>query len=701
MIDITLCSLPYSNLDHINSAPAILKGVVQAHGYTSKTVDFGCELAKLCNKDKQEFYRIQQYFISENVADEHSQDIIDRFYNNVIEWFRSNPSKYIGLCVFSRYTHKAVMEILVRIKAENIPGKIVVGGRGLPIAPDKLIKRTLSGTERVLTFAELLKKRGLVDYVVIGDGEDAILSILDNEYVESNQKSDQFKSPIPNYDDYDFDNYFFDGLEINWPITGSKGCVRDCDFCDVKKQFGKYRYRTGSDIAKEMIALSQKYNARKFQFTDSLVNGGLKPFREFLEIISEHNLGNPNNRIKWNGQYICRPSEQVDEKIYQMISQSGGEGLTIGAESGSNHVLLAMNKKTTVESLFSELEQFKKNNITCVLLMMIGHWSENWDDFLDHCKMIVNLLPYVRSGTVSGITAHNVMNIIDQTPSYDNREQTGVDLSEHDPSMIWICKNNLSNTFKERVYRKLIVDRLARYLKIPLLQELETRTDVLTSLENQVDKINDFYQRYEAIPNFCQAEYTYQNLDRFFENLIADTAKPELYLDLESNEFNGLPMLKITFNDTVLYDNSVSKGQSHLRLDLKMSKHNCLTMEMYGKNENTDTQVIDGKVTADKNLLLKGMILDDVDILADYDFFRDNIEYSIGNVPQQHAMLGFWNNHTKMKIVFDGSFRTYYHTNTKKNSDLPAPLALRGAFDMDYVDNLESKIINNLQSLKK
>ena len=85
---------------------------------------------------------------------------------------------------------------------------------------------------------------------------------------------------MPDYSDYEIDQYMWDKSGPMIPITGSKGCVRNCDFCDVRFQFGKYQFRTGKDIAKEMISLSQKHGYRKFQFTDSLVNGSLKVMKD-------------------------------------------------------------------------------------------------------------------------------------------------------------------------------------------------------------------------------------------------------------------------------------------------------------------------------------------------------------------------------------------------------------------------------------
>lgn len=498
MHDIVFCSLPYSDLDHIYSAPAILKGVVQENGFTAKTVDFGLTLLELCNNDTNLFSVVQGYFISPqaNVSD-NTLKIINKFYDSCINWFVKNPSKYIGISVLSIYTHKATFELLKKIQQAKINSKIVLGGRGCKIGLYSSVYDAfiLTPTEKLLSYGELIKKKKLCDYVIVGDGEEQIVNLLISpEHVENNTDniSDYFKYPVPDYSDYKFDQYLFND-KIMLPVTGSKGCVRDCDFCDVKFQFGKYRYRSGSDIANEMISLSEKYKIYKFQFTDSLVNGSLKVFREFLEILSEHNLKNPDRRIIWNGQYICREPNQVPNGIYKLMADAGAHGLAIGAESGSNELLTAMNKKTSVEALYHELEEFRKHNLTCVLLTFVGHWSETHENFLEHCQLFIKIAPYVKFGTISTVMLGHPMMMLEGSPAVTDSEKNNLVFSEIDKTTIWYNKNNPSVTYKERVYRRLIIDEICKKLNIPTINDLEYFYHINSIIEVNYDKINEFY----------------------------------------------------------------------------------------------------------------------------------------------------------------------------------------------------------------
>jgi hypothetical protein len=503
MYDIVLCTLPFVNIDHIYSGPAVLKGALVQHGFKVKTIDFGCDLFKLCNKDAEKLYKVQNYFLTPNKCiDFDDQLIIDNFYKFVVDVLKNNPARFIGISVFSEFTHKATFEILTRIREQNIQSYIVVGGRGLKKKTWRDIHNDqikLTSLEKTLLFAEFLKKRNLADYTIIGDGEEALIELLreNSHYTNTleDNVSDFFRNPIADYTDYNFQDYVFYNGEVNLPIVGSKGCVRKCDFCDTGHHLGKFRVRSGIDIAKEMIELSERWQVNKFMFADNLVNGSVTAFMDFIKIIAEYNQKNPEKKIKWTGPYICRPADQIPKDMYKLISLSGGEGLVIGAESGSNAVLKAMDKKTTVEALLTELENFRKHNITCVLLTFVGHWSETWQDFIEHCKMIIKVSPYNKSGTVSAISLGYQMTFLHGSPADNNSRLHDIEQAAFSPDLIWKCKKNPTNTFKERIYRRLIVTALAEKLKLITIQDLEPMQTFNMLIDKFTNEINEFYEQ--------------------------------------------------------------------------------------------------------------------------------------------------------------------------------------------------------------
>ena len=678
MKDIIFCSLPYSNLDYIYSAPAILKGVAQQNNFTATTVDFGVELSKLCSEDKALFYRIQNYFISPGNAElnQYELDILDQFFDLVVTYFKTNPSKFIGVSVFSRYTHKCSLMILDKLRRAGVTARVVVGGRGLgvPTLPTVIKDFDITTRESLMKFGDLLKHRKLVDEVIYGDGEDAILNVLSGTPIgtyDTRLESDSYMCAEPDYSDYNFKYYHFENGNIIMPITGSKGCVRDCDFCDIKNQFGKYRYRSGQDVANEMIKVSAEYNVSEFIFTDSLVNGGLRPFREFVEALAKFNLENPEKRITWSGQYICRPAEQMPADLYVRMAESGANGLTIGAESGSNKVLTAMNKKTTVEALYDEMEQFRRNGITCFLLIFVGHWSETYDDFVDQCRMLINLTPYARSGTISAVFLGTPFMINESVPVEVTRR---INCAEVSGNLVWYMPENPTSTFKDRIYRRLLIGETCEKLQIPTKDNNTVFQYLSANLASYHKEINEFYREQRASP-VSPSQTSFEHFDRFLQDLIIEN-EPEYHIKIKvrAQSSNGDPKFEVRVNDEVKYCEYLPTGE----YDIEVSCSSSVTpisvdLVMSGKGPN-DTQVnADGVIVADKNIQIDQFMINKFDLLTDYDFTRTYGEYETQNGDTE-MKYGLWSN-GMIRFKFDAPFGMWYNTRSRKNTKVSGALS--------------------------
>jgi radical SAM superfamily enzyme YgiQ (UPF0313 family) len=692
-VDIIFCAIPFSELDHIYSAPAILRGVVESEGYTAKTIDFGLELFNLCNRDKAMFDNIQQYFhIMNPILSELEFNILQTWKSNIIKFVKDHPSRYYGISILSYMQQSTAYEICDIIRDVRPNAKIVIGGRGAKVfmMSEFHKKFKMKGMEKLMPAGEFLKKRNLCDFAVVGDGEDPIIEILQGgkKSIITYESRESFSYPEPNYDDYLFDQYIWESGEIAFPITGSKGCVRDCDFCDVRFQFGKFKYRSGQDIANEMVSMQKKYGVSKFQFTDSLVNGGLKSFREFCTIIANHNRKNPNHTIKWTGQYICRPELTMPKDLYSLMAESGAEGLTIGAESGSNYVLEKMNKKTTVEALLTELEEFRKHKITCVLLFISGHWTERWEDFIEHCETLVKIMPYARDGTISGIQVGFLALLLDGTPSHNKITEGQILAAGQLHENLWFNKENPAD-LKDRLYRKLIVSLLGKKLNMPKLNEGYILRAEAEKFSNHIEDINNFYDQYrEDMQSPSLSQEAYYNFDTWYNKLLAKDSVL-IQLSIFSEEYNGQPNVKIMCNDSVHYEGELTAGKHIFEFkemvkdvtDLKLS------IEMLGKT-NKDTLVDNnGNILKDKHILVKSLFINNYDITKDYDF----VNSYLGKIQ------GLWQN-GKLEMNFKLPFDNWYNSVSTKNHALAPQLASRlqpSDFDKQF-----NKLLSVTESLK-
>lgn len=485
IIDILICSVPSGIINRPPAAPALLKACVIQAGGTAKTIDLSLELfINQCHSDYSIYEQITSLFEPYNTWQEDL--LIEQWVNQTLDFFQQNPSRYIALSVFSPFQHRATV-LLCKLIRNNFPNrKIILGGYGLPEPCRDTLKTFTEEKINIFeTFDSYVKKQNLADYCIIGEGESQLVDLLTNR-LPINEVVDLETVPPGNFDDYKLNSYLWHNEPVLL-ITGSKGCVRSCTFCNVPRKFGRFRRKSGSCIANELINLANKYNITKFEFTDSLVNGSQKDFNEFVTLLAEYN-STASTPITWYGQYICRPQSQIPNGIYKKIKQSGALNLIIGAESGSNDVLEAMNKKITVQDMLEELQKFQEHGLQAQLLVLGGFYNETWDRFLETLAFIVDCQQYLASGTVTRIAVGFPLIIESGGYLHTHADELGIILDPRN-NRNWTVKNDPSNTWLERIRRRIIAQVLLNKMNVSMtgngISELKQMLEELNAYEQQ------------------------------------------------------------------------------------------------------------------------------------------------------------------------------------------------------------------------
>jgi radical SAM superfamily enzyme YgiQ (UPF0313 family) len=512
-LDMLIVSMPVLDLQYPPSSPAIIKACVQAAGYTARTLDLNMLLKDICGSTDR-FLQVQYNFENVGPTIVDTTHVVDAFFNNdkdiINQWIDHSIAQikkydpvWLGVSVFSYKSHKATLALCIEIKRQLPNIKIVLGGRGassFALGPDHSqfhakIEKFL-GKYPHKNFGETLLHYKLADKIIQGDGEQAVIDLL-NGSNEDNIKA-QLKGinletlPFVDFDDYDLAAYEYIN-ELTIPITGSKGCVRKCTFCDIPVLWPEFKFRSGEHIANEMIHLLDRYGVKKFYMSDSLVNGSLKAFKDFTSTLANYNTANQDRPIKWVGQYITRPRSAVlNDHYYDQLKLSGGEGLTIGVESGSDSVRAHMKKQFTTADIDHELAEFDRRGIVCVLLFFSCYPTETWQDFMDTVDMFIRYQKYCASGTVYKLTLGTPYTHHAQTPLWNMQEQIGL-TSEKGSDILWQLNSNKELTFRERVRRRLILQEVATALKLPMSRNAAELNQLTDSLQLHHQSIDSFF----------------------------------------------------------------------------------------------------------------------------------------------------------------------------------------------------------------
>lgn len=240
---------------------------------------------------------------------------------------------------------------------------------------------------------------------IVGEGEYSLLEFLNNNLnfpgingTSPAQIENLDILPIPDYSDC-FEKFDYTTI----CLTGSRGCVRNCTFCDVGLIWPKYKWIDGDILGNQILKLTEKYNISNISFTDSLVNGSMKHFRKMVDVLSSQ----PNS-IEWAGQFIIRNQKDFPLEYFKKLKKSGCHHLTIGIESGSEKVRKHIRKKFSNNDIDYYLENLIKNKIKIKILLIVGYPTETDSDFNETLNLLDKYKDFAKNGLLQ-ISPHMML----------------------------------------------------------------------------------------------------------------------------------------------------------------------------------------------------------------------------------------------------------------------------------------------------
>jgi anaerobic magnesium-protoporphyrin IX monomethyl ester cyclase len=154
--------------------------------------------------------------------------------------------------------------------------------------------------------------------------------------------------------------------------VSSRGCPFRCNWC-AKPVFGsRYKVRSPQSVASEMQALKTRFQPDRLWFADDIF--ALSPswtyaFADAVETLSA--------QIPFRMQSRC---DLMTRGTVSALRRAGCHEVWMGAESGSQTVLDAMDKGIRVDQIFEARENLGAHGIRVGLFLQFGYPGETWDD---------------------------------------------------------------------------------------------------------------------------------------------------------------------------------------------------------------------------------------------------------------------------------------------------------------------------------
>jgi anaerobic magnesium-protoporphyrin IX monomethyl ester cyclase len=161
---------------------------------------------------------------------------------------------------------------------------------------------------------------------------------------------------------------------FSWNMVASRGCPYGCNWC-AKPVFGRrYAQRTARSVAEEMQRLRADVGPDHIWFADDIF--GLTPvwIRSFAEEVRRLNARTPF-MIQSRANLMTAPSVAA-------LRDAGAEEVWLGVESGSQRILDAMEKGTTVQQIRSATRTLRANGVRVGWFIQLGYLGEEWADVM-------------------------------------------------------------------------------------------------------------------------------------------------------------------------------------------------------------------------------------------------------------------------------------------------------------------------------
>lgn len=168
-------------------------------------------------------------------------------------------------------------------------------------------------------------------------------------------------------------------------MAASKGCSFRCAWCAKPIWGQRYQQRTAVAVAAEMAELKARFAPDHIWFADDIFGFRADWVQRFAAELDRLGGGIPFS--------IQTRADLVSEAMARALADAGCREAWIGAESGSQQVLDAMNKGTTVAEIHQAREHLQAVGVRVGFFIQLGYLGEGLPELLQTRQLIEEARP--------------------------------------------------------------------------------------------------------------------------------------------------------------------------------------------------------------------------------------------------------------------------------------------------------------------
>jgi anaerobic magnesium-protoporphyrin IX monomethyl ester cyclase len=327
--------------------------------------------------------------------------------------------------------------------------------------------RIILGGPEVRNHAENFLNYG-ADYVIIGEGEETTLELvkaleiidastplsmtisnikglayLENGKVITTPERALIKDinvlPFPSREKIDFTPYL-NGWKTHhgysmMSVNTMRGCPYTCKWCSRAVYGGTYRRRSPQLVAQEMKHIKDTYNPDMIWFVDDVFTIHHKWLTEFADEVKKQDAVIPYE--------IISRADRLNEEVIKTLKASGCFRVWVGAESGSQKIIDAMDRRVDVMQTREMIRLAKQHGLEAGTFIMLGYPGETKQDIKETIEHLVQSNPSQYTITVAypikGTELYNEVKneFLDQRLEWETSTDRDIDFKRTHPKQYY------------------------------------------------------------------------------------------------------------------------------------------------------------------------------------------------------------------------------------------------------------------------
>ncbi|MBK8556968.1 MAG: B12-binding domain-containing radical SAM protein [Lewinellaceae bacterium] len=169
-------------------------------------------------------------------------------------------------------------------------------------------------------------------------------------------------------------------------LATTRGCPYKCNWCAKPIYGNRYNTRSPQRVATEIEMLIREYGVHHFWMADDIF--GLKPrwVQDFRDIVR-------SKKLQFGYKIQSRVDLLLKEDTIDALAASGLKEVWVGAESGSQKILDAMDKGTKLEEIRVSTQLLQEKGIRVCFFLQFGYLGETREEVEATIRMVETLLP--------------------------------------------------------------------------------------------------------------------------------------------------------------------------------------------------------------------------------------------------------------------------------------------------------------------